>query len=197
MPGEEVKGQLKKYDTIFFNGNRRRDVPALKYTIIYGVHTKRGQMSTRVTGINYRRKARSKYGIKRFVLEPEKAAAAAGVVAGDVPAREDGAVIIKMENSAATDSSADEETDGDSSVDNIQNWYGSSSRLYHLEEAILATRATRSESRGKVNNTSEREQPSASEKKERGLAKDYKKTTRKGREVELSINRGSDVSKKK
>lgn len=83
MPGEEVKGQLKKYDTIFFNGNRRRDVPALKYTIVYGVHTKRGQMSTRVTGINYRRKARSKYGVKRFVLEPEKAAAAAGIIAAD------------------------------------------------------------------------------------------------------------------
>jgi len=89
MPGEDVKGQLKKYDTIFFNGNRRRDVPALKYTIIYGVHTKRGQMSTRVTGINYRRKARSKYGVKRFLLEPEKAAAAAGIIAGDVPAREE------------------------------------------------------------------------------------------------------------
>lgn len=89
MPGEEVKGQLKKYDTIFFNGNRRRDVPALKYTIVYGVHTKRGQMSTRVTGINYRRKARSKYGVKRFALEPEKAAAAAGIVAGDVPAKEE------------------------------------------------------------------------------------------------------------
>lgn len=87
MPGEEVKGQLKKYDTIFFNGNRRRDVPALKYTIVYGVHTKRGQMSTRVTGINYRRKARSKYGVKRFVLEPEKAAAAAGIIADDVPAK--------------------------------------------------------------------------------------------------------------
>jgi len=54
---------LKKHDTIFFNGGRRRDVPAMKYTAMYGVETinkKRGSLER----LPNRKNARSKYGIK-------------------------------------------------------------------------------------------------------------------------------------
>jgi ribosomal protein S12 len=62
--GEGAKRRLRKYDVIFFRGGRRRDIPAMKYTAVYGVRTK-GQKSTTLIGlIGQRKKARSKYGAR-------------------------------------------------------------------------------------------------------------------------------------
>jgi len=67
--GEGAKRRLRRYDVIFFRGGRRRDIPAMKYTAVYGVRTK-GQKSTSLIGLTgQRKKARSKYGarVKRDV----------------------------------------------------------------------------------------------------------------------------------
>ena len=62
---EGGRRRLKKYDTIFFRGGRRRNIPAMKYTAIYGVRTTTGEESSLRGLTGQRTKARSKYAAKQ------------------------------------------------------------------------------------------------------------------------------------
>jgi ribosomal protein S12 len=64
VTAEGGRRRLKKFDSIFFRGGRRRDIPAMKYTVMYGVRTKRGKTSSLPGLMGQRTKARSKYGSK-------------------------------------------------------------------------------------------------------------------------------------
>ena len=62
--GEGGRRRLKKYDTIYFRGGRRRDIPAMKYTVVHGVTTKTGKFGSLPGLTGQRTKARSKYAAK-------------------------------------------------------------------------------------------------------------------------------------
>jgi small subunit ribosomal protein S12 len=63
---QDGRRRMKKYDVIFFRGGRRRDIPAMKYTAVYGVRTKRGGKHSSLRGLTEEiNNARSKYGAKR------------------------------------------------------------------------------------------------------------------------------------
>ncbi len=64
IPAEGGRARLKRYDTIYFRGGRRRDIPAMKYTAVHGVVTKKGASSS-LNGLSGQRmRARSKYAAK-------------------------------------------------------------------------------------------------------------------------------------
>jgi len=63
--GKDGKHRMKKYDTIFFRGGRRRDIPAMKYTAVYGVTTKGSKVSSLIGMTGLIKNARSKYGARR------------------------------------------------------------------------------------------------------------------------------------
>jgi len=62
--GEGAKRRLKKYDIIYFRGGHRRDIPAMKYTAVYGVVTSTGKSGSLPGLTGQRRKSRSKYAAK-------------------------------------------------------------------------------------------------------------------------------------
>jgi ribosomal protein S12 len=64
VPAEGGNRRLKKYDTIFFRGGRRRDIPAMKYTAMYGVRTSTGEESSLRGLTEQRTNARSKYAAR-------------------------------------------------------------------------------------------------------------------------------------
>lgn len=64
LMGIGAKELLSKHFTIFFRGGRRKDIPAMKYTAVYGVRTKNNK-TTRLMSLPGRIRARSKYGIMR------------------------------------------------------------------------------------------------------------------------------------
>jgi len=63
--GKDGKHRLKRYDTIFFRGGRRRDIPAMKYTAVNGVKTKGGKSGSLPGLTGLIKNARSKYAAKR------------------------------------------------------------------------------------------------------------------------------------
>jgi len=62
--GEGGKRRLKKYDVIYFRGGRRRDIPAMKYTAVFGVVTSTGKSGSLPGLTGQRHKSRSKYAAK-------------------------------------------------------------------------------------------------------------------------------------
>jgi ribosomal protein S12 len=62
--GEGGRARLRRYDTIFFRGGHRRDIPAMKYTAVYGVTTKTGKSGSLLGLTGQRNKARSKYAAR-------------------------------------------------------------------------------------------------------------------------------------